>query len=100
MKLCDENIKRLQLIYSNLTLETDAPAVESMIAIAQVASDDLKKVYKGYLSVLHILETSNELMKNNLAEMDEKLRQIDLDFERAMEKLTNKKWQPSDTSEA
>jgi len=28
------------------------------------------------------------------------MRQIDLDFERGMEKLRNKKWQLSDTSEA
>ena len=100
MKLWDENIERLHFIYSNLTLETDAPEVERMIAIVQVASDNLKKANIGYSSVLHILETSNEFMKTKLAETDEKIKQINLDFERAIEKLTNKKWQLSDTSEA
>jgi hypothetical protein len=88
MKLWDENIKKLHFIYSNLTLETDAPEVERMIASAQVASDNLKKANIGYSSVLHILETSNELINTTLAETEEKIRQINLDFERAIEKLT------------
>lgn len=100
MRLWDENIKSLHFLYSNLTLETDAPEVERLIAAAQVASDNLKKANIGYSSILHVLETTNELMKTNLAETDEKIRQINLDFERAIEKLANKKWQISDTSEA
>lgn len=48
MKLWDVNIEKLHFIYSNLTLETDAPEVERMIAVVQVASDDLKKA--GLLS--------------------------------------------------
>jgi len=84
MKLCDENIEKLHFIYSNLILESDAPEVERMIAIVHVASDILKKVTNGYSSVLHILETTNELVKTNLAETDEKIRQINLDFERAI----------------
>lgn len=48
---------------------------------------------------MHILETTNELVKTNLAETDEKIRQINLDFERAIENLTKKR-QLSDTSEA
>jgi hypothetical protein len=92
IKLWDENIEKLQFIYSNLTSETDAPEVERIIAIVQVASDNLKKANNGYSSTLHILETTNELMKTNLAEMDEKIRQLNIDFERAIEKLnvTNK----------
>lgn len=70
MKLWDENIKRLHFI----------------------------KAYIGYSSTLHILETSNGLIKTSLAETDEKIRQINLDFGRAIEKLL-KKWQLSDTSE-
>jgi len=70
-----------------------------MIASVQVASDNLKKAIIGYSAVLHILETTNELIKTNLAETDEKIRQINLDFERAIEKLT-KKSQLSDTPEA
>jgi hypothetical protein len=58
-----------------------------MITIVQVALDNLKSIYDGYSSVLHILETTNELIKTNLAETDEKIRQINLDFERAVEKL-------------
>lgn len=100
MKLWDENIERLHFICSNLTLETDAPEVERMIAIVQVASDNLKKANIGYSSTLHVLETTNEFMKTTLDETDEKIRQINLDFERAIEKLTNKKWQLNDTSEA
>src|SRR6266478_6922727 len=86
IKLWDENIEKLHFIYSNLTLETDAPEVERMIAIVKVASDNLKKANNGYSSTLHILETNNELIKTNLAETDEKIRQINLDFERAIEK--------------
>jgi hypothetical protein len=87
IKVCDEQIAKLHFIYSNLTLETDAPAVEKMITIVQVALDDLKSIYDGYSSVLHILETTNELIKTNLAETDQKVRQINLDFERSVEKL-------------
>jgi hypothetical protein len=91
-KQWDEIIEKLHFIYSNLTSETDAPEVERVIAIVQVASDNLKKTNNGYSSILHILETTNELMKTNLAERDEKIRQINTDFERAIEKLnvTNK----------
>lgn len=99
IKLWDETIEWLHFIYSNLTLETDAPEVEKMIAIVQVASDNLKKAYNGHSSILHVLETTNEFIKTNSAEADEKIRQINLDYERAIEKLT-KKWQLSDTSEA
>ena len=87
MTVLAERIKTFHFIYSNLTLETDAPEVERIIAIVQVASDSLKKANKGYSSTLHILETTNELINTNLAEADEKIRQINLDFERAIEKL-------------
>jgi hypothetical protein len=98
IKRWDKNIETLHFIYSRLTSETDVPEVERTIAIVQVASDNLKKASDGYLSSLHILETTNDLIRTNLAETDEKIRQINLDFERAMEKLTKKKL--SDTSEA
>jgi len=91
IKLWDERIENLHFIYSNLTLETDATEVERVIAIVQVASDNLKKAYDGHSSTLHILETTNEFMKTTLAETDERIRQINSDFERAMEKLNNKK---------
>jgi|GEM_PF-3281254 len=87
MKLWDENIETFHFKYKNLTLETDAPEVERMITIVQVASDNLKNCNDGYTSSLHILETTNEIMKTTLAELDEKNRQINIDFERAMEKI-------------
>ena len=84
MRLWNKQLESLHVIYSNLTEGTDAPEVERLIAIVQVASDNLKKAYNGYSSILHILETSNELMKASLAEMDEKLRQIEIDYQRAV----------------
>jgi len=96
----DKNIEALHFICSNLTLETDAPKIEEMITIVQVASDDLKKAKGVYSSTVHILETNNEFIKTTLVATDAKMRQIDLDYEKAIEKLTNKNWQPNDTSEA
>jgi hypothetical protein len=87
IELWDKNIKMLHLLYSNLTLETDAPEVERVIASVQVASDNLKTANNGYSATLHILETANEFIKTNLAETDEKIREINLTFERATEKL-------------
>ena len=81
-----------------------------MIAIVQIASDNLKKENDGESSALHVLETANELIKTGLAERDQKIRQINLDFEKSVEKLnfdfekfgreTKKSWQLNDTSEA
>ena len=90
-KLWEEYIASLHLIYSNLNLETDSPKVEKMIAITQIGSDKLKNINDSYISTLHTLETTNELTKTILTERDEKIRQINIDFERAMEKLSNKK---------
>jgi len=59
IKLWDENIERLHFMYSNLTLETDAPEVERLIASVQVASDNLKKSHIVFSSCLHIFETTN-----------------------------------------
>ncbi|MGK2914753.1 MAG: hypothetical protein ACSLE5_09940 [Porticoccaceae bacterium] len=110
IKLWDERNETLQLLFSNLTLETHAPGAERMIAFVQVVSDNLTKFYSIYLSALHILETTNELTKTTLAkrdadirqinlDADAKKRQINLDYERAIEKLS-KKWQLSDASQA
>ena len=91
IKLWDENIEKLHFLYSSLTLETDAPEVEKLIVTVQVASDTLKKANNGYSAILHVLETTNEFIKTTLAETDEKKRQINLDFERAIEKLMSRK---------
>ena len=85
IKGLDENIQMLHFKYSKLTLETDAPEVERMIAIVQVASDKLKKFNDVDSSTLHILETTNELIKTSLTKRDEMIRQINLDFEKAIE---------------
>jgi len=85
--LWDQNIEKLHFIYSNLTSETGASVLETAIAIVQVASDGLKQMYNVYSSTLHILETTNELIETNLAETDEKIRQINIDFEKAIERV-------------
>jgi hypothetical protein len=106
MRLWDANIEKLHFIYSHLESEADGVEVERLIAIVQVASDNRKKAHNGYSSVLHILETTNEMVKANVAESDakirqinldtdEKIRQINLEFAREMETL-EKEWRLSD----
>lgn len=87
MKTWNENIKRLHLIYSNLTSDTDAAKVESYITMVNVASDDLKKYNEGFLSWLHILETTNQMLETKLAETDEKIRQINLDADEKIRQI-------------
>jgi chromosome segregation ATPase len=82
-----ESIEKLHFIYRNLTSETDALAIERLIAIVQIASDDIKQTLSDYSSMLYVLETTNEFIKTNLAERDEKIRQINQDFERQVEKI-------------
>lgn len=89
IKMVDGQIERLHVLYSHITLETDADEVERLIALARVFSDILKKTNDGYSSVLHILETTNQMIETKIAETEQMLRQIDLDFERAIKKLTN-----------
>jgi hypothetical protein len=84
----NESIKTLHSIYSALTSESDAPEIERMIAAVQVASDSLKATNMAYSSSLHILETSSDFIKATLAERDQQIREINLDFDRAMARLT------------
>ena len=86
-KLWIKNIETLHFIYSNLTLETDASEVEKTIVNVQAASDNLKNSNDSFTSCLHILETTNEFMKTTLTETDEQIRQINIDFEKAMEEI-------------
>lgn len=58
MKLWDETIKKLHVIYSNLILETDAPEIERTIAIVHVASDNLRKTTNGYSCIYSKLLTN------------------------------------------
>jgi hypothetical protein len=82
LKILNETIGKFHSMYSNLTSEADPARVESLIAMAQVTSDDFRKFNDGFLSGLHILETASQMLETNLAhlaEMDEKIRQINLD---------------------
>jgi vacuolar-type H+-ATPase subunit I/STV1 len=101
IQLWDENIERIRLLYNKFTSETHAPELEELIAIVQLSSDNLKKTSHGYSATLYVLETTNEFIKSNLAERDEKIRQINRetdekirqinrDFETGIEKLKNK----------
>jgi hypothetical protein len=83
----DENIETLRFIYSGLTSETEAAAVERHIDLVQVASDNLRKAHNGFLSALHVLETNNQIIETKLAETDQKIKQINLEFEQGMKKL-------------
>src|ERR1700730_6404229 len=87
IKNWDENIEKLHFIYSSLTSETDAAQVERLIALVQVASDNLKKANDSFLSSLHILETTNQIIETKLAETDEKIKQIDLEFGRGTKNM-------------
>lgn len=83
----EQTIKKLHLIYSGLTLESDAAQVEGSIALAHVNSDELKQLNEVYYSSLYILETNNQDLATKQAEIVEKLRQINLAFERGMKNL-------------
>ena len=86
----DENIEQLHSICSGLTPKTDAAHVENLIAAVQVVLDDLKKCNDIFLSSLHILENTNSIMRDSLAEFDEAIRQIDLGLEKAISEFNEK----------
>jgi hypothetical protein len=86
----DENIEQLHSICIALTPTTDAARVENLIAMVQVSSDDLKKCNEIFLSSLHVLENNNLVLKASLAEFDERIKQIDLDFEKAIREFNEK----------
>ena len=81
-----DTIEKLHSINRNIT-ETDAPKIDTLIAIVQEASDDIKQTLSRNLATLHVLETTNEFMKDTFAKRDEKIRQINQDFERQVEKI-------------
>jgi hypothetical protein len=83
-KIWDENIEQLHSICSSLTPKTDVVRVENLIAMVQIASDDVKEYNDSSLSSLHILENTNSIIRASLAELDEKVRRIDLDLEKAI----------------
>jgi hypothetical protein len=79
----DQNIEHLHGICSRLTSTSDMGRVENLIAMVQVASDDLSMVNDTAKSSLHILENSNSIIESSLAKYDEEVRQTDLAFARA-----------------
>ena len=83
----DENIKRLHFIYSNLTFGTDAAQIERSIALANVATNQLKNANDGYYSSLHILETGNQYLETKLAEADEKVKKINLETDEKIRQI-------------
>jgi len=87
LKSLHESIGKYHFLYSNLTSETDAAQVESLITLAQVTSDDFKTYNDGFLSGLHILETTNQILETNLVETDKKIRQINLDADEKLRQI-------------
>lgn len=84
----DQNIEQLHDICSRLTSTSDMGRVENLVAMVQVASDDLSRSNDTAKSSLHILEDSNSIMESSLAKYDEKVRQTDLAFARATREFT------------
>lgn len=91
----DARINELHSICSSLTSKTDATRVERLIAMVQEASDDVKKYNEVSLSSLHILESTNSIIKTILSEIDEKERRIDLDLERAIREFKRNEESPN-----
>ncbi|HKO98041.1 MAG TPA: hypothetical protein VJU86_13670 [Pyrinomonadaceae bacterium] len=65
----DNQIERLHKLCAGYTSVKDAENIEEVIAIAQLSSDQIKRINEIYLSTLHILETTNPKMETDLAEM-------------------------------
>ncbi len=80
IKNWDENIKQLHSICSSLTPKTDTVRVENLIALVQMASDDLKKYNDISMSRLHVLENINSIS-------DENVRRIDAEFEKDVRRI-------------
>ena len=82
-----ENIEKLHSICGSLTPKTDAAHVETLIALVQIASDDLTKYNDSCLSALHVLENTNSIIKATLSKLDEEVRRIDLELEKAIKEF-------------
>lgn len=65
----DENIEIFHGIYANLSSHKQGAHVERVIARVQLATDDLQSSNDGYRATLHLLETTNQLIATNLADM-------------------------------
>ena len=82
-----ENIERLHSICRSLTPKTDPAHVENLIAMVQIASDDITKYNDSSLSALHVLKNTNSIIKDTLAKFDEDVRRIDLELEKAIKQF-------------
>jgi hypothetical protein len=89
-KYWDDNVEQLHSICRGLTPTTDAARIENLIAMVQIASDDVKKYNEISVSSLHILEGTNSIIKASLSEFDEKLSRINVDFEQAIRRFHEK----------
>lgn len=65
----DEKNEKFHSLCAGYTSEKDAENVEELIAIVQLASDNMKRTNEIYLSTLHILETTNPQVAIDLAEL-------------------------------
>jgi hypothetical protein len=84
----DQSIKQLHSVCSGLTPETDATTIERLIAMVQVASDDLKKCNEGFLASLHILESTESILRASVAETHRlEIRQAELELEKAIREI-------------
>jgi hypothetical protein len=88
----DEFIEELRSMCSSLTIETDEARIEALIARVQVASVEAKQHNEVVLSSVHTLESTNPMMKVNIAEMQRlEIRKAELDLERAITEFESEK---------
>jgi hypothetical protein len=66
----DDNIEHLHFICSSLTSKTDTARAEKLIALVNVASDQLKRVNEISLASLHILENTGPSLKTDLDKLE------------------------------
>jgi hypothetical protein len=85
-------VKQLHAECSNFTSETDATIIEKLIAIVQGASDEAKGNNEGYLASLHTLETTDLILRDSVAIVQElEIRKAELNLEQAMREIKEKK---------
>jgi len=86
----DAQIERFHSLCATYTSVKHAEHVEELIAIVQLASDNVKRINEIYLSTLHILETTNPQMATDLAEMrkmEMQLAELELEQKRRVPEL-------------
>ena len=76
LKQWDLIIERLQPLYSRFNSESDESHIESLITLVKEVEHQFNKFCNGYSATLNMLETANELTKNQLAATELKIKQI------------------------